>query len=589
MLTASVVVTLIVLAILVVVLYLDRYPPSLVMMMGVIVLILFKIIGPKEALDGFSNISIAIVILLTIIASAIMRNFSLEEYMNVWFRENATSRGFYNRLIGTVSIVSAAFNNTPIVALMTPYVYRWAKTNRFPPSRFLMALSFATILGGITTVIGTSTNLVLIGLMREQEAPLFSYFDFTLIGIIIAVSGLVFLATLGYKMMPDRGDLINDFETHSAEYFIEMVVDSGSQIENVTVKDAGLRNLKKAFLHEIRRGDTSFFPVNPDDEIKAGDTLFFSGNKEAVIELSKRIKGLRFPDQHRYFMKGKHRLLEVIVTAGSSVINQTVKESDFRQQFSSAILAVSRAGEKIRENIGNHVFHTGDLLLLVTDKDETFFKEQSADFLVISEIDGALPTSRNKQKSQFFLGLTAVGAILVATGYMEFFVFLLSMVLLLMALGLYSYKDLKADINLELVGVLVFSLALGQSLINSGAANFMVEQIKPLLDSAGYSGTLVIIFTVTAILTSFISNVATVSIMFPVVYSIDQSLPGLQPGLYLIICYGASASFMNPVGYQTNLMVYGPGGYTFSDFLKVGTPLTVVYAAAAILGVLYLA
>lgn len=586
MLSIQIVLTVLTIVGVLIVLYQDRYPPSGVLLAGVIFLTVAGVLKPADALAGFANVSIAIIILLTLIASAIMRNFKIETALNRLFHDNLTPFSFYIRMVSIVSFTSSIVNNTPIVAAMTPYVYRWARSRKFHPSKFLMALSFATILGGVTTIIGTSTNLLLVGLMQTNGIPSFSLATFSLIGLFIAIPGIVFLIYPGFKMMPDKQDLFSRIETHAADYFMETTVEAGSTLIGQSVRSAGLRHLKKVYLHEIKRFSSSIFPVKPDEIIQEGDILYFSGTRSAVVELAQTVNGLSLNPQQVYFLNTNHRLIEIIITAGSSLINQTVRQVDFRSNYSAAILAVRRAGGDIRENIGDHRFKVGDTVLVITDKPDEYFEEQPGDFLVISSLDESLPSDAHRKRTRLFgLGFVA-GVFAVAAGVLDFFVFLLAILLFLTSLGFYSLKDLRKDLNFDMVGMLVFSLAFGQSLITSGTAQFLIDKIQPVLPYLGYSGTVAGLLVITIIATNIMTNAAAVALVFPIAMALDHAMPGNQTGFYLVTCFGASCCFASPLGYQTNLMVYGPGGYNFFDFVRIGAPLTIISAFSAFLGVL---
>ena len=579
--TISIGLVLLVLISVVIVLFLDKYKPAAVLFTANIVFLLAGIIQPADILVGFSNTSIGVIVLLIILASALSKHFDIEGWFEKIFSQSLSARRFHNRLTLILSTFSGFVNNTPIVAMALPHVYQWAKSKKIAPSKFLMSLSFASMLGGIITVIGTSTNLVLLGLIEEANVDGFSYLEFSSVGVVIFIVGILFLNTVGFHLMPDKSDLLDEFFKHTREYLVETKLSENSVMIGKSITEAGLRELKSGFLLQINRNGRIYSPVDPSEILEKDDILYFSGDREIVFDILRNKSGLELNDQTKYFTDDQHIIFEVVVARNSAATGKSVKDLKFRKRYESAILAVHRNGEIIQNKIGDLILLPGDMLLLISNNDLSYYDKYMKDFYVVSQI-GKRAAKGSKLKTHLF-GLLSFALILLAfAGFIKLFSALLFIISLMFVLGLYGFEDLKKDINLSFISILAFSLTFGNALFESGAADFVAGGLFSLLQNSGLLGILTGLFITTAVLTSFVTNVAAVTIMFPIALSLQGLTHFDSAALFLCIAFGASAAFINPIGYQTNLMVFGPGGYTFKDFFRVGFPLTIVYGITCI-------
>jgi di/tricarboxylate transporter len=579
MLTFDIVVVFVVLGFILISLYKEILGATFTFVIAVVVLGFFGILTPKEILSGFANEQIFVIILLLLIGDVIRRTGILENIFDRIFSSANTERGFKARMMMLIAGFSAFLNNTPLVAIMMPYVTNWSKRYNVSPSKLLMPLSFAAILGGCATLIGTSTNLIVSGMAADQnivqDVGSLDIFDFSYVGVPMILFGLVFLYFFSEKLLPSKSDAISDFSKNSREYLVEAQVRKNSSLVGKTIEEAGLRNLKGLFLVEIIRGDYRLRAVSPDVILQQDDVLIFAGDTHTIADMVNSKNGLTLPSVGMMTKKKKTEVVEIVVSQNSSLIGKTVKEVRFRAKYDGAVIAVHRNGEKISGKIGEIILKPGDVLLLFTGEDFFSRTVHTRDFYFISKV-------RDFQKVDVFKVGTVFGGLFVAIILSAFHVISLFMGLLVLlivafALGLANPKDLPKAIDYDLALIIVLSLALGVAMRKSGAAELIADMIIAGFMPFGKVGLLVGIYLITAFLGAYIGNKAAVALIFPISLTMASNLD-LQPMPFiLIVSFAAAANFITPIGYQTNLMVYGPGGYSFNDFFKLGFPLTIMY------------
>ncbi|MBC8389915.1 MAG: SLC13 family permease [Actinobacteria bacterium] len=569
----------IVLAFIIISLYTEIIGPAFTFLIGVIVLGFFGILTPKEILSGMANEQIAVIILLLLLGDIIRKTDIIDGLFDKVFRKTKSYRGFLIKMIVVVSGFSAFLNNTPLVAIMIPYVHNWSKRNNIKPSKLLIPLSYAAILGGCATLIGTSTNLIVNGLVTDQLIipglkPL-ELFDFTIVGLPMIFLGTIYLTLFGNKLLPDRKDVIADFSTKSREYLVEAQIRPNSKLIGKTIEGAGLRNLKGAFLVEITRGEQRLSAVSPSEIMQEEDILVFAGDTESIAEMINSDTGLALTQIGMFVKKPHTEVLEIVVSHNSTLITKTVRQTGFRGKYDAAILAVHRNGERIPGKIGAVKLKAGDVLLLLAGDDFAKRSYDTHDFYLISKI-------REFRKLKLYKSLTLFGGVaaaifLSAIGVISLFMALMILMIIILLLKIASPKDIPKSIDYNLAIIIVLSLAIGTAMIKTGMAdiiaNFIISVFKPF----GPLGLLFGIFLITNLLASYITNKAAAAIIFPisVTAAINLGLPTTP--FILIVAFAAAANFITPIGYQTNLMVYGPGGYSFKDYMKIGLPLTFIY------------
>ncbi len=587
MLEIDQIIVLAVLVFIVISLYQEIFRPPTTFFIAIVILSTVGILSPHEALSGFANEQIAVIMLLLVLASIIKKTNVIDAIFNKFFKNTRTYRGFISRLMIYVAGSSAFLNNTPIVATLIPYVHEWGIKNNISPSKLLIPLSYAAILGGTATLIGTSTNLIVNGLAMDQGLESLSIFDFTYVGAPLIVIGILYLTFVGYRFLPDIKDALSSFSEKSREYVVETRISETSPLIGKTIEEADLRELGGLFLVEIIRDNHKIAPVSPDTILEDGDILFFAGQVETITDLVQGNMGFEMPQVNNVNKQDKLNVIEAVVPQNSGLVGKTVKQVHFRGRYDAAIIAIHRKGERISGKIGEIEIRPGDLLLLVAGEDFEERTKDSQNIYVISNI-------RELKDINIFKTTTLSGGLLLAIvcsamGFISLFKALLILLSIVVILRFVSLSEVKNGLDLNILFIAAFAIAIGKALINTGTATLIANSFLTVFQPMGAIGVLVGIYLVTNILTELVNNAGAASIVFPIAFASATSM-GIDPTPYVLaVAYGASASFITPIGYQTNLMVLGPGGYKVKDFTKVGFPLTIIYmiVSCAILSFIY--
>ena len=564
-------------------LYREWFNPSLTFFIATVALLLGKVITPAEILQGLSNQQIIIIFLLVLVTAGIRSILGSEAFSKL-FNPKLSPKTFLLRMMLTVTAISPMLNNTPIVAFMIPYVKDWAQKTGNPASKFLIPLSYATILAGMITVIGTSTNLVLNGLILQYNLPLLGFRDFIFLGVIVTISGGLYMYFIGYRLLPSNPNEIDALRENLKEYIIETEIGRGSVLIGKTVKDGGLRNLQDVFLVEIIRDEKVISPVSPDEVLEEKDALFFSGNTQSIYQLIKEDNGLNVPEDQDTEPEEQFNFVEAVIPANSELVGVRIRDSDFRKKFNASIIAIHRNGKRVPGKVGEMNLAGGDfLLLLAGDNRENGNHEKDLFFL-------SVPKKVKSEKSKNFRILGILIVVLLICGVVGVFpLFDVCLVILsaLVFFGILNLVEIRRELDLSLLLILVCALAVGVALEKSGTADMIAHFLISAVEAYGPVAVLSSLFLVTIVLTALITNAAAVSIVFPIAMSIAEQMDLSYTPFFVAIAFAASGDFMTPMGYQTNLMVYGPGGYTFRDFVRVGTPLTLIYTILSIVFISY--
>ena len=574
-------------AVLFFVIYKEYMRASVAFMLGVLLLTITGILTPKEVLSGFSNESIASIIMLILISTGLRKHYQIELLFDAIFKKARNYRGFLFRMMGQAALLSSVINNTPVVALMTPYVVNWGKKNNIAPSRLLIPLSYATIMGGMLTLIGTSTTLVLNGFIQDAGQHSLDFKDLLIVGSAVTLTGVLFMGLVAYKLLPNRKDALKRFNENQKEFIVETRILPNSKLINTNVMSAGLRNLKGIYLVEIQRGNRTVSPVEPFEVLQQDDILFFAGNTEDIVDLINSDKGLELPSTARAYNDTQQiEVIEAVLSNDSTLISKTVKKSDFRNRYNAAIIAIHRNGERIRGKIGDIVLQAGDLLLLYAGYDFRNRADIYRDLYIISQ----LREIHKPGKKRFYaLGVILTFAIiLLFSGQFTLFPSLLIILSVMVGFKMLSVQDVKRELDINMIIILVFSLAIGEAIIKTNAGNIIANQLIGLLYPYGIIAILIGLLIITNLLTSIIGNIGAIAISFPLAYSISNNLDITGYPFYLTIAYAASAAFLTPISYQTNLIVYGPGGYTFKDFFRIGLPINIIYLIVALSTIIFI-
>ncbi len=570
---------------LIIFLLMEKIRPAFLFFSAVLIFLLTGIIQTGDLLDAFANESILSIFLLVFLIYGIKEHFNLIARMDRLFGGAKTPRSFMLRMTTGVTFISGILNNTPVVALFMPYVYQWAEKRKVSPSKLLIPLSYAAILGGMMTVIGTSTNLVLNGLIEAKKGATPSFLDYLIPGLLVSIGGIAFLYYIGYRLLPDRKDKLELDKGKIREYLVEVRVVPESGIIGKTIVEAQLRNLQGIYLFEIIRNNHRITPVDPEEMIQEGDALVFAGDTQNIIDLLEREEDFTMPVKQG---EGKRfeNIVETVIPINSEMIGNTLKGLAFREKYDAAVVAVHRNGEQLSGKIGEVTLKAGDLLLISPGRTFQEKIKQRSDLYMVSVIRQSMKTPPGVLKGFLVLLLASIAGMVFHL--VDLFLVLVILTSYMVASKLISINQMKKLLDVDLFVVLVASLTFSTALIDSGVAHLLADGIINFFRPLGQAGIIVGIYLLTLILTTFVTHVAAVSITFPIAYGIASQIPGIDPiAIYIAIAFAASASFHAPFTYQTNMMVYGPGKYKFKDFLKTGLPLTLLYSVITLIFIIF--
>jgi di/tricarboxylate transporter len=557
---------------------------DLVAMLIMLILVLTGVISAKEGVAGFSNDATITVAAMFILSDALFRSGvvnSIGPRLAVMIKKNYRMGVFVMMVV--IAAISAFINNTPIVAVFIPVVIKAAVDANISPSKLLMPLSFATILGGTCTLLGTSTNILVSGLAKDAGLPGFSMFTFSYMGIIYCVIGLLFLAFIGIDLIPSRG-LGNDLGAQFGirNYLAEIELLPNSTEIGKRIMDARIVKDLEMEIIEIRRDDSTFSIPPLDFVLEAGDKLKVRCNVEKLKALKDTIKVSLKPQikiGEDSFQEKNTALVEVIVAPNSEFEGQTLAEIDFKRRYRAVPLAIKHREEIVNENINNTILKVGDVILTEVKKHrlEEFRKHefgQENPFIVLSEAE--IPEYPKSKAILISLTIAAV----VLTAALELVPIMVSSIAACCFLVLTKAidpKDAYQAIDWKIIFLLAGALSLGVAMQKSGVAKMIAQG---LVDNFGGFGPLVLVsalYLTTSLITEIMSNNAAAALLTPIAIGMAQSM-GVNPMPFLIaITFGASASFMTPIGYQTNTMIYTAGQYKFMDFVKIGTWLNLLF------------
>ena len=558
-----------------------RVSADVVFIGGLTLLIVAQVVPPSEALSGFSNQGMLTIAALYVVAAGLKETGAIQYVVKKIIGHAKSIRRAQVRIMAPVMVVSAFLNNTPVVASFIPALEDWARKNRIAASKILIPLSYAAILGGTCTLIGTSTNLIVNGLLIEEATTqTIGIFEPGLVGVPCAIAGFIYLTIFGEKLLPSRGSGYDTFKD-PREYTIEMIVQEDSSLPGKTVEEAGLRHLPSLFLAEIYRKDHIIAAVDPEQELHANDRLIFTGVVDSIVDLQ-QIQGLSPATDQIFKLNSSRRerlLIEAVVSPTHPVNGKTIKNGRFRNIYDAVVLAVSRNGERVKEKVGDIRLKTGDTLLMEAHPNFLEQYKNSSDYYLTSAISNSSPP--NYQKSGVAWSVLAVMVSTVAFGLLSMFQASFLAAGLMVATGCIGSATAKDYIDWSVLLVIASSLGLGSALEYTGAATVLAEGFLSYTQSSPYLA-LVGVYLSTWILTEMITNNAAAVLIFPFAISLAASFGSSYMPFVMTIIMAASASFSTPIGYQTNLMVYGPGGYKFTDFTKIGLPLNLMVAAITI-------
>jgi di/tricarboxylate transporter len=554
--------------------------PDMVMIGGVVLLLATGVLTPDEALRGMGNEGMITVAALFVVASAVERTGALASLVDrALGRPKSLASAQLRTMIGP-GVISAFTNNTPVVALMVPAIRDWAKKHRLSVSKLLMPMNAAVVLGGLCTLIGTSTNVVVSGLVAAKRGAPLEMFDITWLGVPLFACGLVYLIIASRFLLKDRRPPMSTSDD-PRQYSLEMVVDPGSPLSGRTIEQAGLRHLDGLFLMEIDRGGHVIAAVAPTERLEAGDRLVFVGVIDSVVELQK-IRGLR-PATNQVFKlddpRSERVLVEAVVSPSCPLVGRTIREGRFRSTYGAVVIAVARDGERLQMKIGDIVLQPGDTLLVEAGSAFVDRQRSNRHFYLVSEVSGSTPPRHDKA----WIACTVLAAMVLAAALDLVPMVAAALVAAgsVVSLRCISSTEARRAIEWESLLLIAASFGLARAMEKTGLAGAMAAST---IGAAGDNPHVVLaaIYLVAMLFTELMSNNAAAVLTFPIAWQTAADL-GVNPMPFVMaITVAASCGFATPMGYQTNLMIYGPGGYKFRDYVRFGGPLNLLVMALTV-------
>jgi len=557
----------------------EFFAPDVTLGTALAILMAAGVLDPTEALQGFANVGLLTIGALFVVAQGVQESGGLSFVaMRVLGRVKGRTSALLRLMIPTVG-VSAFLNNTPVVAMFIPVVRSWALRNDIAPSKLLIPLSYASILGGMCTLIGTSTNLVVSGMMVDHGYDPIGMFEITKVGLPAAVLGIVFMITIGHRLLPDRRDITESLTEEKRKYLVEMIVKDNCRLIGKSIEEGGLRHLKGLFLVHIERDSKIIGPVPPSEILARGDRLRFTGLTSTVVDL-KAIRGL-MPveeaslDLPRSGAKGELRLFEVVIARSSPLVGVNIREAGFRNRYDAAVIAVHRAGQRIVSKIGNIVLRPGDTLLVEAPEGFAARWYNSTHFYLVSRV-GEVKRIKH-EKAPFVFAVLLVMVLLPALGIAPLIVSAFGAAVLFILGRVITPIAARRSIDLSVLLVIAAALGIGKAMEKTGLSGEIANLVVDAVSGFGPMAVLVAILVLTNIFTELVTNKAAAALFFPVALAAAEQMGVADPRPFMLaVAVAAAASYATPLGYQTNLIVYGPGGYRFTDFLRVGVFMNII-------------
>ncbi len=563
----------------------EWFPIDITAIGVMVVLMVLGLVTPEEGIAGFGNSATITVLAMFVLSAGIAKTGAIQVLTDLFVKWGGKYLPRQILVMGSiVGTISAFINNTAVVAIFLPIVEDWCRKRNISPSKLMLPLSYVTILGGMITLIGTSTNVLASGLSEKLGYGTFSLFQFTGLGITTFLVGLVFLAFTAPYLLPNRKDPETDDVGQDyglKEYVSEIVIKPGSSLVGQTLRSSQIQRKFDMDVLELLRNDTHFPQPLADKVLQAGDILIVRGARDCLLKVKDErgidiLPEVQFSDDlEQNLGSGEEKLAEVLILSNSNLIGSTLKDLRFRQRYNTTVLAIRRGQELVRTRLGKVPLRFGDLLLVQGPKESFLGLQTSRDLLVIEQGD-VEALRRDKAWIAVAIG---IGVILVAAfNIAPILVSALAGVVLMILTGCLKPGELYGSVRWDIIFLLAGLIPLGTAMDKSGATEWLADQLIAV--GGGLSGFWILVFfhVITSLITEVLSNNASVVLLLPIAAQVAEKLD-LNPLTFMfIVTFAASNSFMTPIGYQTNTMVYGAGGYKFTDFFRIGAPLNLLMA-----------
>ncbi len=576
-----------VIIIMIIALIYDWMRPGLLLFSALIVLMAAGVINSKESLAGFSNKGMLTVAVLFLVSEGVRQTGALNIVAKAFLPKRRGKMSItMAKIMIPVSAISAFLNNTPVVIIFAPMIRNWAEKMNLSPQKFLIPLSYATILGGICTLIGTSTNLVVHGLMLENGTKGLNMFELGKVGIWIALAGFIYLSFFAHKLLPGQKNKTKRQRHDYKEYFLDAGVPANSSLAGEEITNGRCHQLKNITVYSIERDGEIIDSRKGKQAIRANDKLVIAVRSEALIPLitQRKLELKAMQGFGKFYKSTDIKQIEAVIAPRFPGINQTIDEFDFLNHYQAEVLAVYRNGETVSTNVGSVRMKAGDSLVLLTN--ENFIKNWSGStsFYLTSFI-GEVPPPRYKGQRLFALLLVLLMIVGTTAGqflpeidgeHPDMFYFAALVAILMSWVNILPNRKYTKAISWDVLITIACAFGISKALQNSGAADSIAMTAINFSKSFGPLGVLITIYLITNIFTEVITNNAAAALIFPIAFSAAHQLHVDPKPFCIAICIAASASFSTPIGYQTNLLVQGLGNYKFGDYVKTGIPLNII-------------
>ena len=553
---------------------------DVVLIAGITLLLVSGVLTPAQALGGLSNEGIITLAVLYVVVAGLDSTGANTILTDRLLGRPKSVTGALMKMMFPVTLVSAFMNNTPVVAMFLPAVSEWARQNRIAASKLLIPLSYAAVLSGTVTMISTSTNLLVNGMLMAATGKGMEMFSLFWVGVPIMIAGVLFVVAFNRWLLPDRQPAMEQF-ANVREYALEMMVDPAGPLVGRSIEQAGLRQLPNAFLAEIDRDGQILAAVSPQERLQGGDRLVFVGVVGAMADLQK-IRGLS-PATEQIFKleapRSRRCLIEAVVAPDCPLIGRTIRDGNFRTEYNAVIIAVARRGIRLKQKIGDIVLRDGDTLLLEAPPAFAERQRNSHHFYLVSRV----PDSAAPDYDRAWMALGIMVAMIVVASVTSLGMLKSAMLAagVMLATRCCSVSAARRSVEWNIVLSVAAAFALGAAIETSGLARLLATSLTTAA-SGNPALSLAFIYAATLLLTELVSHSAAVSLIFPIAMQTGPALGIDYMPFVAAVTVAGSLGFATPLGYQTHMMVYGPGGYRFTDFLRIGIPMDLLCATIAL-------